>query len=493
MPAPRHDVDTSGPRRPGAALALLAFASLITSLDYNIVYVALPDIGRGVGFSAQTLQWVVSAYAVAFGAFLLLGGRMSDLLGRRRMFVLGLALFAVASSAGGLAREPGALIAARAGQGLGGALLFPATLSLVNTTFAEGRERNHALSVWAATGSGGLILGSLLGGVLTRALGWEAVFFVNVPLAGGAALLTFVILPADPARVSGRRFDVFGALTATLGSTLLVFTLVQGPESGWTSPLVAAGGVLGVGLLVVFLVAEGRHPDALMPLRLLRDRSLGTGMAVTFLFMATLGTLPYFLTVYFQGVHGYSALRTGFAYLVPMGGGLIGSLLGGRLATRFGVRSTLPASLAVSAVGLVVVGLGISANGSYLDLAPGLLVFGIGQGVVYTTMFAAAATGVRPHEQGVASGMASTGQQVGGAMGLAVLVAVANSGTDGRTGEALRTATADGLRTAVFGAAAGAVLAVLVALNFRRVRGSAVDAGGVDEVPRAERARPGIG
>ncbi|MGW1991587.1 MFS transporter [Embleya sp. NPDC001921] len=352
MPAPRHDVDTSGPRRPGGALALLAFASLITSLDYNIVYVALPDIGAGVGFSAQTLQWVVSAYAVAFGAFLLLGGRMSDLLGRRRMFVLGLALFAVASSAGGLAREPGVLIAARAVQGLGGALLFPATLSLVNTTFAEGRERNHALSVRAATGSGGLILGSLLGGVLTQALGWEAVFFVNVPLAGGAALAAFVVLPADPARVSGRRFDVFGALTATLGSTLVVFTLVQGPESGWTSPLVAAGGALGVGLLVVFVVAEGRDPDALMPPRLLRDRSLCTGMAVAFLFMATLGTLPYFLTVYFQGVHGYSALRTGFAYLVPMGGGLIGSLLGGRSATRLGVRSTLPASLAVSAVGL---------------------------------------------------------------------------------------------------------------------------------------------
>ncbi|MET7301893.1 MFS transporter [Embleya sp. NPDC005575] len=395
---PDTGVDTGGPRpglrRPGVALALLAFASLITSLDYNIVYVALPDIGADVGFSARTLQWVVSAYAVAFGAFLLLGGRMADLLGRRRMFVRGLTLFAVSSPAGGLAREPGLLIAARAVQGLDGAFLFPATLSLVNTTFAEGRERNRALSVWAATGSGGLILGSLLGGVLTQTLGWESVFFVNVPLAGAAALLAFVVLPADPARVAGRRFDIFGALTATLGCTLVVFALVQGPESGWTNPLAGAG--LGVALLTVFLLAEGRNPDALMPLRLLRSRNLGTGMTVTFLFMATLGTLPYFLTVYFQGVQGYGALRTGFAFLVPMGSGLLGSLLGGRLATRFGVRSTLLVSLTVSAVGVAATGPGISANASYLDLVPGLVVFGLGQGVVYTTMFAAAATGVRP-------------------------------------------------------------------------------------------------
>ncbi|MEU0939396.1 MFS transporter [Embleya sp. NPDC059267] len=470
---PDTDVDGAGPgrspRRPGVALALLAFASLITSLDYNIVYVALPDIGTGVGFSARTLQWVVSAYAVAFGAFLLLGGRMADLLGRRRMFVLGLTLFAVASLAGGLAREPGLLIAARAVQGLGGAFLFPATLSLVNTTFAEGRARNRALSVWAATGSGGLILGSLLGGVLTRTLGWEAVFFVNVPLAGAAALLAFVALPADPAPVAGRRFDVFGALTATLGCTLIVFALVQGPESDRTDPRPLAGAALGVVLLAVFLIAEGRNPDPLMPPRLLRGRNLGTGMAVTFLFMATLGTLPYFLTVYFQGVHGYGALRTGFAFLVPMGGGLVGSLLGGRSATRFGVRSTLLVSLTVSAVGVSATGLGISASASYPDLVPGLLIFGLGQGVAYTTMFAAAATGVPGHEQGVASGMASTGQQVGGAMGLAVLVAIANSGTDGKTGEALRVATAHGLRTAVFAAAAGAGVAVLVALNFRRV------------------------
>ncbi|WP_439679620.1 MFS transporter [Embleya sp. MST-111070] len=458
-----------GLRRPGAALALLAFASLITSLDYNIVYVALPDIGAGVGFSAQTLQWVVSAYAVVFGAFLLLGGRMADLLGRRRMFVLGMGLFAVASLAGGLAGAPGALIAARAGQGLGAALLFPATLSLVNTTFAEGRARNRALSVWAATGSGGLILGSLLGGVLTQALGWQAVFFVNVPLAGCAALLAFVALPADPDRAVGRRFDVPGALTATVGSTAVVFALVQGPEQGWTAPRVLAAGAVGIVALAGLSPIERHTADPLMPPHLPRNRNLGTGMAVTFLFMATLGTLPYFLTVYFQGVHGYGALRTGFAFLIPLGGGFLGSLLGGRAATRFGVRSTLLVSLAASALGVAAIGLGISAYGTYLDLVPGLLVFGLGQGVVYTTMFAATATGVPAPEQGVASGMASTGQQIGGAMGLAVLVALANSGTGGgRSGEALRVATAHGLRVAVFGAAVGAGAAALVALNFRR-------------------------
>ncbi|WP_020551114.1 MFS transporter [Embleya scabrispora] len=242
-----------------------------------------------------------------------------------------------------------------------------------------------------------------------------------------------------------------------------------GPRPGLPRPGAA------LALPAVFLIVEGRDPDALMPLRLLRSRDLGTGMTVAFLFMATLGTLPYFLTVYFQGVHGYSALRTGFAFLVPMGGGLLGSLLGGRSATRFGVRSTLLVSLTVSAIGVVATGLGMSAGASYLDLVPGLVVFGLGQGVVYTTMFAAAATGVPGHEQGIASGMASTGRQIGGAMGLAVLVAIANSGTDGRTGEALRAAIAHGLRTAVFAAAVGAGVAVLVALNFRRAGREAED------------------
>ncbi|MGF1430223.1 MFS transporter [Kitasatospora sp. LaBMicrA B282] len=455
-------------RRSALTLALLAFAQLIVSIDYNIVYVALPDIGHGLGFSAQTLQWVVSAYAVAFGGFLLFGGRASDLFGRRRMFVLGLSLYAVSSLAGGLATDPGLLIGARAVQGLGGAFLFPATLALVVTGFAEGRERNRALSVWAAAGASGMVVGSLLGGVLTQAFGWSAVFYVNVPLAAGAALCALRLIPADGPRQTGRRFDLPGALTGTLGATLVVFTLVQGPSSGWASPLVLTSAVVGLALVAGFLVIESRSADPLMPLRLFRNRNLSTGVGVTFLFMATFGTLLYFLTVYFQTVHGYNALGTGIAFLIPMVCGFAGSMAGGRLATRFGVRATLITSFVLGAAGTAAMALAMSPSGSYAALLPGLIVLSLCQGVIFTTMFAAASTGVDPYDQGIASGIVSTGQQVGSAVGLAILVAISNSGTKGLAGEALRTATNHGLRTAVLVAVAGMGLLVLVGLAFER-------------------------
>jgi MFS family permease len=430
--------------RLGATLALLAFAQLIISIDYNIVYVALPRIGAGLGLPAHDLQWVVSAYAVAFGGFLLLGGRAADLVGRRRMFVFGLALYALSSVAGGAATSPWVLIAARAAQGIGGAFLFPATLSLVTTTFPEGRERNRALSVWAASGAGGMILGSLLGGILTEVFGWASVFFVNVPLAGGALLLAFRLIAPDPARRRGR-FDLPGALTGTLGATGVVFALVQG--HGWES---LAGLGIGVTCLVAFVLIERRAPEPLMPPRLFANPNLRAGVAVTFLFMATFGTLLYFLTGYFQNVHHYSALATGLAFLPPMAAGFAGSMTGGRLATRYGIRTTLVTSLAIGAVGTMVTALAMSPDGSYLALLPGLLVLSVCQGVVFTTMFAAAATGVRAHEQGIASGVVSTGQQVGSAVGLAVLVAVA-----------------DEPRTSVLVAAAGIAVTVVIASRIR--------------------------
>ncbi|HEX4815969.1 MAG TPA: MFS transporter, partial [Nonomuraea sp.] len=281
-------------------LALLAFAQFISAIDYNIVYVALPEIGRQIGFSTQTLQWVVSAYAVAFGGFLLLGGRAADLLGRRRMFAVALALYGIASLAGGLATSPGLLIAARAVQGLGGALLLPATLSLINTTFAEGPARSRALAVWGGAGGVGLALGSLLGGVLTDALGWESVFFVNVPLAAVAVVGAFILFPAEPRGDRRRGFDLPGAFTATLGSTLLVFGLAQGPEAGWGSPVIVGAVLASVASLGLFVVIEARSAEPLMPLRLFTNRSLTAAMAVTFIFMGTFGTQYYILTVYLQ-------------------------------------------------------------------------------------------------------------------------------------------------------------------------------------------------
>jgi EmrB/QacA subfamily drug resistance transporter len=455
-------------RHLGLTLALLAFAQIIISIDYNIVYVALPEIGATLGFTSQTLQWVISAYAVAFGGFLLLGGRACDLFGPRRMFVLGLSLYGVSSLVGGFATSPGLLIAARAVQGIGGAFLFPATLTLVSTSFAEGRERNRAFAVWGTAGGSGMILGSLLGGVLTQAFGWEAVFFVNVPLAAIAIVLAFPLITPDAARNRERKFDLTGALTATIGVTAIVFTLVQGPEVGWTSPAVVTAAIVGVVLLLGFFVTEKRSRDPLMPLRLFSNRNLSTGVVVTCLYMASFGTLLYFLTVYFQGVHGYSALGTGMAFLVPMVAIATGAQLGGRLATRFGLRNIMLASMGIGAVGALLLALTMSTGASYAILIPGLLVLGLGQGAGWTVMFGAAGVGVAPEEQGIASGMASTTQQIGGAVGLAILVAIANSGTAGLSGEALRSVTTDGLRTAVFAAVLGMIATFLVALNFKR-------------------------
>ena len=451
--------------RRAATLALLAFAMLIVSLDQYIVVVALPEIGRELGYSPQTLQSVVSAYAVVSGGFLLLGGRAADLLGRRRVFVSGLALYAGASLAGGLATAPEFLLVARAVQGLGGALVFPATLVLVNTTFAEGRERNRALAVWGGAGAAGLVVGVLLGGVLTHALGWEAVFFVNVPLAGLAVLLAFLLIAADPEPERRRRFDLPGALSVTLGVTLLVFALVQGPRLGWGSPGVMAGAAAGLLLLGAFAIIERSSRDPLVPSGLLANRHLGTAVVIAFLFMATFGSVLYFLSIYLQDVHGYDALETGVGFLLPTAFVVAGSALGGQLATRFGLRPTLVGALAVGALGAAALGLAMSPDGSYAALIPGLIALSIGDGVVFTTMFIAVATGVPNREQGVASGLASTASGVGAVVGLAVLVLVANSGNDGLAGEQLRVATADGLSAAVLVVAAGIALNLLVALG----------------------------
>src|ERR1700754_1438172 len=273
-----------------AILTLLAFAMLIVSLDQYIVVVALPEIGRGLGYSTQTLQAVISAYAVASAGFLLLGGRASDLLGRRRVLVAGLTLYAGGSLVGGLAPTPEILLVARAVQGLGGALVFPSTLALINTTFPEGPERNHAVAVWGGTGAAGLVVGVLLGGVLTQGLGWESVVFVNVPLAGVALLLAFALVPADGRREVGRRFDLPGALTAALGITLLVFVLVQGPNLGWGSPAVLISVAVAVLSLAACALIERRSRDPLVPPRLLANRNLATAVAMAFLFWATFGS-----------------------------------------------------------------------------------------------------------------------------------------------------------------------------------------------------------
>lgn len=455
------------PGRRAAILALLAFAMLIVSLDQYIVVVALPAIARGLGYSQHTLQAVISAYAVASGGFLLLGGRAADLLGRRRVLAAGLALYAGASLAGGLAPAPEILLVARAVQGLGGALVFPATLALINTTFAEGPERNRAVAIWGGTGAAGLVVGVLLGGVLTQTFGWEAVFFVNVPLSAVALIVLFVLVPADRERELGRTFDLPGAFSVTLGLTLLVFALVRGPNLGWGS-LAVIGCIIGaVSLLLSFVVIERRGADPIMPPRLVGNRDLAVAVVIAFLFWATFGSVLYFLTLYFQDVLGYNALETGMAFLLPTAVVVAGSTFAGRVVTARGLRPTLVTALTTGALGALALGLAISPGGSYWALIPGLILISVGDGVVFTTMFIAAGTGVDDREQGVAAGIASTSASIGAAVGLALLVLVATSGTSGRTGDALRTATAHGLRAAVLAIASGIAVTALVALNLR--------------------------
>ncbi|MBO9621556.1 MAG: MFS transporter [Sphingomonas sp.] len=445
-------------------MALLAFAQLIIALDLNIVFVALPEIGSGLGFSDQTLQWVISAYTVFTGGFLLFGGRAADLIGQRRMFIFALWLYAVSSLVGGLATSPEVMVAARAVQGIGGAFLFPATLSLVNRLFAEGPERNRALAIWGGAGASGLTIGAIAGGFLTAAFGWPSVFYVNVLLAGIAIVAAFLVIPKDAKDHERRSFDLAGAITVTGGATLLVFALVQGPEYGWTAPSIMWSAAAALALLVIFAVIETRSSDPLMPLRLFRNKNLVAGMTITFLYMATFGTLPYFLTVLFQNVQGMTALQTGLAFLVPSISIAAGTQIGERLATRSSIRPTLIAGLVIGAAGTLLIVPGAAVEGAYLHIVPGLIVSGIGQGIVWTGMWIAAATGVDHEEQGVASGMASTTLNVGNAIGLAILIAVANAATVGHSGEALKAATIVGMHTAFYLAAAGIGLSLLIVL-----------------------------
>lgn len=448
------------------SLLVLALAQLVIALDYNIVYVALPDIGTGLGFCAHDLQWVVSAYVVTTGGFLLLGGRTADLLGRRRTFVAAALVYAGSSLAGGLSESAGALVAVRAAQGIGGSLLFPATLALINTLYAEGPARNRALAVWGAAGAGGLCFGSLLGGVLVEAFGWRSVFFVNVPVAAALAWAGRRLFPEDGPRTGPRRYDVTGALAGTGGITLLVFSLVRAPEAGWANPSALLGAALAVTLLAVFAVVERRARDPLVPVRLFAHRGLLAAMALTALYSATFSSLPYFMTLYFQNVRGYSAFTTGLAFLVPAVVTALGTKAGELAVTRLGLGRVLGGGMALGAGGAVVLGLALTGDGPYALLLPGIVLLGLGQGAAWTGMWIAAASGVAAEDQGVASGMASTTLQVGGAIGLALLVALSSGAGQGPPDESRLT----GIRIAVFAVAAALCCGAPLTLALRPSR-----------------------
>lgn len=456
---------------PRLALTLLAMAQLIIALDATIIFVALHEMGVQLGINAQQLQWIVSAYTVAFGGCLLLGGRAADLLGRRRVYRSGMALFALASLVGGLSNSGGVLIAARAVQGIGAALLFPATLSLISTLYAEGAPRNRALAIWSMASAGGLALGTLLGGVLTQSFGWSSVLLVIVPFASACALLAGWWLPRDAAVLRGRSFDLAGCLTVTLGGSLLVTTLVQAPEWGWTAPRTLGCLVASAVLLAAFVAIEQRSRDPLMQFSLLRLRSLRAAMLLTMVFMSSFGVQYYFLALYFQDGYGWSALQAGLAFLPPTLVCTFGIRISERMLRR---RSPRPGAIGISAIAVA-----LPYGATYWALLPGIVVLSIGQGMTWTAMWIVAGRGVPAAQQGVASGMAATAQQIGGALGLALLVMLANAGrsasSTGTSPEALQ-----GLVHAQFGAALFALLGVAVALWLRPEKtGAAVPVTGL--------------
>ncbi|MDQ3678658.1 MAG: DHA2 family efflux MFS transporter permease subunit, partial [Actinomycetota bacterium] len=412
------------------ALALLATTQFVIVLDAAIVNVALPTVGTELKISQDNLAWVVNAYVLTFGGFLLLGGRLSDLLGRRRLFIGGLFVFSVASLLGGLAANEGQLIAARALQGFGGAMLAPAALSMVATTFAEGAERNKALGVWGAVSGSGGAAGVLLGGVLTEYLGWEWVFWVNVPIGVGAALLAPRLLRESRRESLTRTFDVAGAVTVTGGLALLVFALVDANRAGWDSTQTIGLLIASFALIAVFVAIEQRSSAPLMPFRIFRSRTL-TGSNITALLVgAALFSMFFFISLYMQQVLGYDALKAGLSYLPLAIFIIISAGIAAQLVTKIGFKPVLVTGMVLIAIALVWFAQ-VEVGGSYMrDLLGPMLVSAVGLGFAFVPVTIGAVSGVSDQDSGLASGLINTGQQVGGALGLAVLVAVANAVTD---------------------------------------------------------------
>jgi EmrB/QacA subfamily drug resistance transporter len=458
-------------RRKWFALALLCTVQFMVVLDIAVVNVALPSIQTDLGFSQENLQWVISAYALLFGGFLLLGGRAADLLGRRRVFLVGIVVFTTASLLSGLAWSEGSLIVARGLQGLGAAIISPAALSILTTTFAEGPERNTALGAWGAVGAFGAVAGVLLGGVLTDLLDWRWIFYVNAPVGIGAFALVPVLLN-ESRDATAKSFDLAGAALVTSGLVVLVYAITQANDYGWASAETFGFFAAALALLAGFVAREARTSDPLMPLSIFRLRTL-VGANVAGLILGTvLFSMFLMLTLYMQQVLGYSPLRTGVSYLAVAGTAIVWSALAAQLVTRVGVKRVLVVGMAFLMVGLAYF-TQVSVGGSYSgDLLPGFLIIAVGMGFSFVPISIAALAGVKSSEAGLASGLINTSQQVGGALGIAALSAVATSTTTDRiaAGGAKAAALTDGFQAAFVGGTAVAVVGVLVALLVVRGR-----------------------
>ncbi|HET8893305.1 MAG TPA: MFS transporter [Gaiellaceae bacterium] len=417
---------TADPRR-WQALAIVCVAFFMTVLDVSIVNVALPSIARHLHFSATGLQWVITAYAITFGGFLLLGGRAGDILGRKRMFLVGVVLFSAASLVCGLSSSAGVLVAARAVQGLGAAVVSPATLSIITTTFEEGAERNKALGIWGAMGGSGAAAGVLFGGILTKYLGWEWIFFVNVPVGALVLALTPRIVRESKAPGERQGFDVVGASTVTGGIALLVYAISKAPVDGWGSTRTVLLLIGAAVVLAFFLVWETRVPRPIMPLSIFRIRTLAGANIVGLLLGASIFADFFLLTLYVQNVLHYSALKTGITFLATAGTTVVVAALSQWLTTQIGPRPVMAAGLALNTGGLIWYAQ-IPVHGKFAhDLLGGYLLFGFGLALAFIPVSIAALAGVGPRDAGLASGLLNTSQQVGGAIGVAIASSVAVS------------------------------------------------------------------
>jgi EmrB/QacA subfamily drug resistance transporter len=453
------------------ALLVLCLGDLMIVLDVTIVGVALPSIREDLGFSEASLAWVVNAYLLTFGGFLLLGGRLGDLFGHRRLFVIGIAFFTLASLACGLANSQELLVGARAVQGLGGAVVSAVALSLMMNIFTEPAERAKAMGVFGFVAAGGGSIGVLLGGILTNALDWHWIFLVNLPVGVAVLALSPRLLPAAPGMAGSRRLDLAGAVTVTAALMLAVYAIVNGNEHGWTSARTLGFLGAGVVLLALFLAIEARVPSPLVPLGLFRLRNIAVSNVVGVLWAAAMFAWFFLSALYLQLVLGYSPLQVGLAFLpanLIMGAFSIG--LSAKLVMRFGIRPPLGAGLGLAAAGLLLFARAPVDGSFVVDVLPSMILLGFGAGMAFNPVLLAAMTDVEPSESGLASGIVNTSFMMGGALGLAVLASLAASRTDtlAAGGDGQLVALTGGYHAAfLLGAAFAAAAAVLGAALLR--------------------------
>ena len=464
---------------PWVVLVLICLAQFMVILDATIVNVALPSIQKDLNLSEGNLQWIVNAYTLVFGGFLLLGGRAGDLLGRKRLFLIGLVVFTVASLLDGLASSEGMLIGARALQGLGAALVSPAALSIISTTFEEGAERARALGVWAAIAIGGSAVGLILGGVLTQYFSWPWIFFVNVPVGIVAFVLSLRLIPESRDVHAQQSYDVAGAVTVTAGLMSLVYAIVGATSHGWTSARTIGFFAFAVVLLASFVVIEMRAKAPLVRLSIFRIRSLLTANVSMFLAASGMFAMFFFNTLYLQHVLGYGPLKAGLAFLPFTAGIMVSAGLASQFAPRVGVRPVAATGMLLTAAGLLLL-TQLPVDGSYVaDVLPAIILTSLGMGAVFMPLTLIATTGLKDEDQGLASGLFNTSQQIGGALGLAALSTLATSKTASAGGSATH-ALVVGFHWAFLGgaivmlAALGVMLALLRKRHVARIEAQVV-------------------